>query len=158
MFGWLFSRSIIRLLQFVQGQTCHGCINYSSRPHMRLSYYLHPSSIREISFRLSRELNPGPLDLESSALTARPRFSPQLGLNPIPKNRMVVMVLHPMVWYLQRYLSYQPSILAVMKVYSHTGLSFGRRYDNKDAVWEKAGVRVVGKINTKFLSSHTGQP
>ena len=43
----LVSRPTIRLLQTIQGQTCHGCINHdvvedlSSDLFMKLSYYIH---------------------------------------------------------------------------------------------------------------------
>ena len=48
VFVWmLVSRPSIRLLQPIQGQTCHGCINYDkvvglcSELLIRLSYYIH---------------------------------------------------------------------------------------------------------------------
>ena len=52
----VFLRLTIRLQQFIQFQTCHGCINHDivkglcSKLLIRLSYYIHPSRIRRQVF------------------------------------------------------------------------------------------------------------
>ena len=56
LFECLFSRPTIKPLQFIQGQTCYGCISHdigSSRPLLRelmkLSYYIHRAYCKKLS-------------------------------------------------------------------------------------------------------------
>ena len=61
--GMLVLRPTIRLLQSIKGQTCHGCIDYDT----------HRIHIWKNVYRLSKESNPGPNILDSSALTFQPK-------------------------------------------------------------------------------------
>ena len=77
-FKYLFSRPTPRLLVYIQGQTCHGCINHEIIIGLCKSCLLvYPVTYIEHienKFQPSRESNPGPLDHELFALTDRPVF------------------------------------------------------------------------------------
>ena len=68
-----FLRPNIRLLHSIQGQTCHGCINYDilvgllSELLMRLSYYIHWAYGKKFSTLASIELRTG-LSIKSPLL------------------------------------------------------------------------------------------